>query len=69
MDFDEVTRDIEKNGLEFFKLANGNNKQIIKNIVEAEYDYAVEFKASNSGKTKWVTLLASELRDVSVDQY
>lgn len=67
MSFDEVTNDIEKNGLEFFQLANGNNKQIIKNIVAAEYDYAIEFKASNSRKTKWVRLLASELRDVPVD--
>lgn len=67
MNFNEVINDIENNGIEFFKLANGNNEQIIKNIVAAEYDYAIEFKASNSGKTKWVTLLASELKDVSVE--
>lgn len=67
MSFEEVTTDIANNALEFFKLANANNKLVIKKIVAADYDYAVEFKASNSRKSKWVTLLASELRDVSVD--
>ena len=67
MSFEEVTTDIANNALEFFKLANANNKQIIKNIVLAEYDYSAEFKASKSGKTKTIKLLASELKDVSVE--
>lgn len=67
MNFDEVTNDIINDGLEFFKLANANNKQIVNNIISAEYDYSVEFKASKSGKVKWLTLLASELKDAAIE--
>ena len=67
MDFDKATNDIIEDGLEFFQLANANNKQIMRNIILAEYDYSVEFKASKSGKVKWLTLLASELKDVSIE--
>ncbi len=67
MNFEEVTTDIEKDAVEFFKLANANNKQIIRNIITAEYDYAAKFKASKSGKTKIIKLFASELKAVSVE--
>lgn len=67
MSFDEVTTDIANNAVEFFKLANANNKQIIRNIITAEYDYIAVFKAGKSGKTKIIKLFASELKDISVD--
>lgn len=67
MNYDEVVTDIEKNALEFFKLANANNKQIIKNIISSEYDYSAEFKASKSGKTRIIKLFANELKNVSVE--
>lgn len=66
MNFDEVTNGIINEGLEFFQLANANNKQMINNIITAEYDYSVEFKASKSGKVKWLTLLANELKDAYI---
>lgn len=63
MNFSEVTKDIESSRLEFFKLLNAKNQQLVNKLILAEYDFSVEFKASKSGQTKWITLLASELKD------
>ena len=63
MNFSEEIEDIESSGIEFFKLLNAKNQQLVNKLILAEYDFSVEFKASKSGRTKWITLLASELKE------
>ncbi len=62
MNFSEVTKDMESNRLELFQLLNAKNQQLVKKLILAEYDFSAELKASKSGRTKLISLLASELK-------
>lgn len=62
LNFNEITKDIESEKLEFFQSINAKNQQLINKLRLAKYNFYVEFKASNSKKTKWVTVLADEIQ-------
>ena len=62
MNFNEVTTSIASNPIEFFEDFNSSNNQIAQAVISAGYDFSVEFKDNNSGKTKWITVSADELK-------
>ena len=65
INFNEVTKYVESDGLDFFQSINAKNPQLIKKVRLAKYNFSVEFKGRNSGRTKWVTVLADEIQKAS----